>query len=59
MVLAANQVVNNADFGYVQPDIPGKAIIGDTVWWDINKNGVRDPSELGIPGSSRGPGARL
>ena len=50
VVLAAAQVVNNADFGYYQPTNGGTAVVGDTVWWDTNGNGERDPSELGIPG---------
>jgi hypothetical protein len=33
-----------ADFGY-QP----AGVLGDTVWFDINTNGVRDASEYGIP----------
>ena len=33
-----------ADFGY-QP----AGVLGDTVWFDINTNGVRDASEHGIP----------
>lgn len=33
-----------ADFGYRPP-----GVIGDTVWFDVNTNGVRDAGELGIP----------
>ena len=49
VILASGQVVHNADFGYYQPADAGKAVIGDTVWWDINQNGTRDPGEAGIP----------
>ena len=52
VVLTTSQVVNNADFGYVWPPTSGTAVVGDTVWWDTNQNGVRDPSELGIPGAT-------
>ncbi|PKO21245.1 MAG: hypothetical protein CVU38_15710, partial [Chloroflexi bacterium HGW-Chloroflexi-1] len=31
------------------PD-PGKAIIGDTVWYDDNGDGIQQPGEPGIPG---------
>ncbi|MEN6545485.1 MAG: SdrD B-like domain-containing protein [Armatimonadia bacterium] len=36
------------DFGYRVPPPIGK--IGDTVWYDTNKNGVQNVGELGIPG---------
>lgn len=45
VVLAAGQEKLDQDFGY-QPE--GK--IGDTVWYDINGDGVQDPGEPGIPG---------
>ncbi len=48
--LAANEVFKDADFGYVQNPGPGNAIIGDTVFYDANGDGVQQPSELGIPG---------
>ncbi len=38
----------DADFGYVK--LPGgNAIIGDTVWYDGDGDGLRDPGEAGIP----------
>ena len=52
VVLAASQVVHNADFGYYLPADTGKAVVGDTVWWDTNQNGTRDPGEAGIPGAT-------
>ena len=53
--MAPSQVVHYADFGYyLPPDDRGKAVIGDTVWWDINQNGTRDPGEAGIPGIDGG-----
>ncbi|NOZ49532.1 MAG: hypothetical protein GXP37_05700 [Chloroflexi bacterium] len=48
--LAADEIVRDADFGYVLPTGPGTAVVGDTVWYDPNQNGVRDPGETGIPG---------
>jgi uncharacterized repeat protein (TIGR01451 family) len=33
-----------ADFGYQPP-----GVIGDTLWFDVNTNGVRDAGEYGIP----------
>lgn len=33
-----------ADFGYRPP-----GVLGDTVWFDMNTNGVRDAGEYGIP----------
>lgn len=37
------------DFGYREPP-PPSGRIGDTVWFDTNKNGVQDNGELGIAG---------
>ena len=34
-----------ADFGYVRPASPGTAVIGDLVWLDGNRNGVREITE--------------
>ena len=47
--LFPGEIYRDADFGYYQPP-NGLAIIGDTVWWDPNQNGDRDPGEAGIPG---------
>jgi fimbrial isopeptide formation D2 family protein/uncharacterized repeat protein (TIGR01451 family) len=40
-----------ADFGYVPqwPD-PLLGSIGDTVWYDLDRDGIVDPGEAGIPG---------
>ena len=47
--LTAGEVYKDADFGYVhQP--AGKAVIGDTVWYDANGDGIQQPGEPGIPG---------
>ncbi len=35
-----------ADFGYAPP----LGSIGDTIWIDVDDDGVQDPEELGIPG---------
>ncbi len=45
VVLSAGEVFEDADFGY-----QGTASIGDTVWWDMNGDGVGDVGEPGIPG---------
>ena len=34
--------------------IRGTAVIGDTVWWDTNQNGVRDPGGVGDCGRDGG-----
>ena len=39
-----NTTVTSADFGYHVT-----TVIGDTVWWDRNGNGVQDAGEPGIP----------
>ncbi|MGB4979626.1 MAG: SdrD B-like domain-containing protein, partial [Anaerolineae bacterium] len=50
IVLGTGQVYKDADFGYVQQPTSGKAIIGDTVWYDDNGDGIQQPNEPGIPG---------
>ena len=46
--LLSNGVYKDADFGYTWT-LTDKALIGDTVWWDYNGDGVKQPGELGIP----------
>ena len=46
--LSRGQTYLNADFGY-KPDT-GYAVLGDTVWYDVNGNGLQDPNEVGIGG---------
>lgn len=46
--LAPGDVYLNADFGF-QPSIPG-GVIGDTIWFDLDGDGVQDVGEPGIPG---------
>lgn len=50
LTAAGNAVVsrNDVDFGYRQPLLPGS--IGDTVWNDLNGNGIQDGGEPGIDG---------
>gem|GEM_PF-876961 len=43
--LGENEVYLDADFGY-----QGAGSIGDTVWHDLNGDGVQDPIEYGIEG---------
>ena len=50
IALAAGQIYRDADFGYVKAPSAGNAIIGDTVWYDGNGDGVRNPGEPGIQG---------
>ena len=50
VTLSAGEIERDVDFGYRTPPIAGRASVGDTVWWDPNQNGVRDPGEAGIPG---------
>ncbi len=50
ITLVGGMVYKDADFGYVQPTTQGKAIIGDTIWYDANGDGVQQPEEPGIPG---------
>ncbi|MCX7853800.1 MAG: carboxypeptidase regulatory-like domain-containing protein, partial [Caldilineales bacterium] len=50
VVVAAGQFYRDADFGYVRQPASGTGIIGDTVWYDQNQNGIQDPGEPGIPG---------
>ena len=38
--LGAGEVYKDADFGYVK--ITTKAIIGDTVWYDANADGMQE-----------------
>ena len=42
--LATGDEHRTADFGYV-----GAGVIGDTVWLDLNGDGVQDPTEPGVP----------
>ncbi|MBL0332925.1 MAG: DUF11 domain-containing protein [Chlorobi bacterium] len=37
------------DGGLIVKDQPLKAVIGDRLWLDKNKNGVQDPGEPGVP----------
>ena len=49
IVLAPGDVFVNADFGYAPQDgLPNS--IGDTVWLDVDRDGVQDAGEAGIPG---------
>ncbi|MBK7204113.1 SdrD B-like domain-containing protein [Candidatus Amarolinea dominans] len=48
-MLGASEVTRDADFGYYQTPTSGYAIIGDTVWYDDNSDGIQQPGEPGIP----------
>ena len=45
VVLTAGQADLGVDFGYNVT-----SVIGDRVWWDVNRDGVQDAGEPGIPG---------
>ncbi|MBK9092966.1 MAG: hypothetical protein IPM84_09335 [Anaerolineae bacterium] len=49
IALSSGQVYKDADFGYYQAPTSGNAIIGDTVWYDDNGDGIQQPGEPGIP----------
>ena len=46
----AGEFNENADFAYYKPTQPNEAVIGDSVWYDYDADGIRDPGEPGIPG---------
>ena len=48
VTLAAGEDFLDADFGYVPA--AGTAVIGDTVWFDDDADGIQDPGEIGIAG---------
>jgi protocatechuate 3,4-dioxygenase beta subunit len=48
IALSDGQAFLNADFGFKPAD--GYAVLGDTVWYDVNGNGLQDPGEVGIGG---------
>ncbi len=46
ITVAAGQVIDKLDFGYVGT----KPLIGDTVWFDVDNDGIQDAGEAGIGG---------
>jgi uncharacterized repeat protein (TIGR01451 family) len=48
--LGTGEFYEDVDFGYVLEPGPGNAVIGDTVFYDADGDGVQDPGEPGIPG---------
>jgi YVTN family beta-propeller protein len=50
ITVGAGAVYRDADFGYRAAPPSDSAIIGDTVWYDYDGNGIQDPGEPGIPG---------
>jgi len=48
--LGSGQDYRDADFGYVAEPLPGNAMVGDTVFYDGNGNGLQDAGEPGIAG---------
>jgi len=49
IILGPGDVFLNADFGY-QPPAAQDNSVGDTVWFDLDGDGIEDPGEPGIPG---------
>ncbi len=48
IALSAGEIYRDADFGYKPAS--GYAVLGDTVWYDVNDDGLQMPSEAGIGG---------
>ncbi len=48
--LAGGTVDDRWDAGLVNTSVTGSSDLGDRVWSDVNKNGVQDQGEVGIPG---------
>jgi uncharacterized repeat protein (TIGR01451 family) len=46
--LSEGEARQDADFGY--KPAAGNAVLGNTVWYDVNGNGVQDAGEVGIGG---------
>ncbi len=38
------------DAGLRNPNLSGNSALGDFVWYDMNKNGIQDAGEAGVPG---------
>ncbi|HHL34881.1 MAG TPA: hypothetical protein ENJ30_11000, partial [Desulfobulbaceae bacterium] len=45
VTIGDNEANLDVDFGY-----KGTGSIGDTIWYDVDNDGVQDPGEVGIPG---------
>lgn len=50
IVVGAGENMSSADFGYVLTPAASNAVIGDTVWYDADGDGVQDDSEQGAAG---------
>ncbi len=50
ITLAAGEFNENVDFAYYKAPGGSNAVIGDSVWYDYDADGIRDPNEPGIPG---------
>jgi len=42
VTIGANETYRDADFGYVRVPTAGNAVVGDTVWYDYDNDGVVD-----------------
>jgi protocatechuate 3,4-dioxygenase beta subunit len=49
VTLTGNTFITDLDAGLKPTNIPsGTASLGDKVWWDMNNNGLQDPTERGV-----------
>jgi protocatechuate 3,4-dioxygenase beta subunit len=48
--LSAGEIKTDVDAGYNNPIPAGTLKLGDKVWYDDNKNGVQDATEVGVAG---------
>ena len=46
VVLATDEMRDDVDFGYFST---AEGVIGDYIWYDVNRDGIQDPTEIGIP----------
>jgi protocatechuate 3,4-dioxygenase beta subunit len=51
ITVTGGQHITDIDAGLISsPNLPSVASLGDKVWWDLNSNGLQDPTELGVGG---------
>ncbi len=51
-IVNAGDVISNIDAGLFQNTPPGDIKLGDFVWYDLNKDGLQQANEAGVPGVS-------
>jgi protocatechuate 3,4-dioxygenase beta subunit len=51
ITVTGGQNITDLDAGLVTaPNLPSVASLGDKVWWDLDLDGLQDPTEPGVPG---------